>query len=240
MPYYIYAMAPKKKAGHGITVRELADSKQYSKFGENRLGVLLLAQLTASDDPDHIAAESLVGGGNDRKIDSFLINLEKKAAYIGQLYLANNWGKAEAPASKASDLNTAAAWLFSAAKAKELSKSVADRSLELNKLMAAGEVTTLNVFYCHNCEESQNVADELETVRESVGQRLTAEGLTNVHVTAVEYGLGRLQSLVETDPNKLFVKETKEINVQDAILQSTDEWDAITTTVDGRWLNELF
>jgi hypothetical protein len=233
-------MAPKKKAGHGITVRELADSKQYSKFGENRLGVLLLAQLTASDDPDHIAAESLVGGGNDRKIDSFLINLEKKAAYIGQLYLANNWGKAEAPASKASDLNTAAAWLFSAAKAKELSKSVADRSLELNKLMAAGEVTTLNVFYCHNCEESQNVADELETVRESVGQRLTAEGLTNVHVTAVEYGLGRLQSLVETDPNKLFVKETKEINVQDAILQSTDEWDAITTTVDGRWLKELF
>jgi hypothetical protein len=82
--------------------------------------------------------------------------------------------------------------------------------------------------------------DELETVRESVGKRLTAEGLTNVHVTAVEYGLDRLRSLLEVDPNKLFVKETKEIDVSSATHQSTDEWDAITTTVDGRWLKDLF
>ncbi|MBI2808862.1 MAG: hypothetical protein HYX68_28090 [Planctomycetes bacterium] len=182
-------MSTKKTPGQGITVRELADSKEYKKFGENRLGVLLLTQLTASDDPDHVAAESLVGGGNDRKIDSFLINLEKKAAYIGQLYLNHNWGKVGAPANKASDLNTAAAWLFSTAKAKKLSQTVADRSLELKRLIAAGEVTSLSVFYCHNCKESQSVADELETVRESVGKRLAAEGLTNVHVTAVEYGL---------------------------------------------------
>lgn len=233
-------MTSKKQAGQGISVRDLADSREYKKFGENRLGVLLLTQLTASDDPDYIAAESLVGGGNDRKIDSFLINLEKKAAYIGQLYLSNNWGKAEAPASKASDLNTAAAWLFSTAKANKLSQSVADRSLELKELIATGDVTTLNLFYCHNCKESQNVADELETVRESVGQRLKAEGLANVHVTAVEYGLDRLQSLLETDPNKLFIDETKEIGAQSAIHQSTNEWDAITTTVDGKWLKELF
>jgi hypothetical protein len=63
-----------------------------------------------------------------------------KALSIGQLYLSNNWGKAEAPANKASDLNTAAAWLFSAAKAKKLSQTVAHRWLELKKLIAAGEV----------------------------------------------------------------------------------------------------
>jgi AIPR protein len=137
-------------------------------------------------------------------------------------------------------LNTAAAWLFSAAKAKKLSKTVADRSCELKKLIAAGEVTTLNLFYCHNCKESQNVADELETVRESVVQRLKAEGLPNVQVSAVEYGLDRLQSILETDPNKLFVNETIEIDFDSAIYQSTDEWRAITTTVEGQWLKELF
>ncbi len=233
-------MVRNSKPQQRITVRELADSKEFRKFGENRLGVLLLTQLTDSDDPDYIAAESLVGGENDRKIDSFLIDLTKKAAYIGQLYISNKWGKAAAPSNKASDLNAAAAWLFSTAKAKKLSKTVGDRSLELKRLIAEGEVTTLNLFYCHNCIESQNVTDELETVRESVGKRLSAEGLTNVHVTAVEYGLERLQSLLEIDPNKLFVKEEKEIDASGAIYQSTDEWDAITTTVDGIWLKDLF
>src|SRR5690349_16230767 len=108
-------MPTKKKPGHAISVRTLSDSKEYAKFRENRLGVMLLTLLTASEDPDHIAAESLVGGGNDKKIDSFLINLGNKSAYIGQLYIAKRWGKSGAPSNKASDLNTAAAWLFSSA-----------------------------------------------------------------------------------------------------------------------------
>jgi hypothetical protein len=234
-------MATKKKtAGATITVRDLFDSKEYEKFGKNRLGVLLLTLLTASEDPDHIAAESLVGGGNDKKIDAFLNNLENKSAYVGQLYISERWGKKEANANKASDLNTASAWLFSKSGSKRLSKTVADRANELKKLIAAGEITTLNMFYCHNCLESNSVKEELDTVRESVEQRLASEGLKGVVVTAVEYGLNRLQSLLEADPSKLFVKETKRIPIKNAIYQKTADWDAITATVDGAWLKQLF
>src|SRR5687768_9317892 len=115
---YDFSMSAPKGKNPALLVKDLVDSREYRKFHEDRLGVLLLTMLTGNEDPDHIAAEALVGGGNDKKIDAFLIDLEHRCAYIGQHYIAAKWGKTAAPANKASDLHTASAWLFSAVGAK--------------------------------------------------------------------------------------------------------------------------
>lgn len=232
-------MATHNTAAAPLAVKDIANSPDYSKFKENRLGVLLLTMLTGNEDPDHVGAEALVGGGNDKKIDAFFIDLEQHCAYIGQLYIADKWGKSGAPANKASDLNTATAWLLSVAGAKTLPKTLLDRAAELQRLLRSGEVQAIHLFYCHNCVESHPVKVELDTAQESMQKRLTAESLPSVSVTATEYGLTRLQSLIETDPNKQFVNVSKGIKASDSLYEDTASWDAVTTTVDGTWLKEL-
>ena len=85
------------------------------KYNENALALFALQLRFQIEDIDAVAASSLTGGGGDKKCD--LIYVDKEAGYIIviQAYMADlikNPNKKAASSNKASDLNTAAAWLF--------------------------------------------------------------------------------------------------------------------------------
>ena len=58
------------------------------------------------------ATDSLTDSPNDKKADIIYLNEAEGIACIAQGTVAVDWGKREAPANKASDLNTAVAWLL--------------------------------------------------------------------------------------------------------------------------------
>jgi len=104
---------------------------------------------------------------------------------------SDDWGKQEAPANKASDLNTAAAWLL-----QRPIEEVPDVIRGHAKLLRDGlEKKTINkiIFaYAHNAFESHNVEVELETVR----HLLNALNITKkADVEVVELGLRRIEAL---------------------------------------------
>ena len=75
--------------------------------------------------------------------------------------------KTEAPANKAIDLNTAAAWLFSTP-IHELPAQISSAAAAVHTALEADQIQTIQFWYVHNCRESQNVRDELARVESTV------------------------------------------------------------------------
>jgi hypothetical protein len=85
-----------------------------SQYGDNALPLFAVALHLDVEDTATFATESLTDHPADKKADIIYINEADGIACVAQGYTAKEWGKQEAPANKASDLNTAAAWLLQA------------------------------------------------------------------------------------------------------------------------------
>jgi hypothetical protein len=71
--------------------------------------------------------------------------------------------KAEAPANKASDLNTALTWLLST-DLDHLPEALKGRADELRAAIHAGEIKQIFIWYVHNLPCAPNVQRELRAV----------------------------------------------------------------------------
>jgi hypothetical protein len=84
----------------------------------NRIGyndaylVVAIALFVEEPDVDALASEGLTEGGNDKKIDFIYHDKEARRIVFAQGYMSTK-NNDSAPANKASDLNTACAWLVS-------------------------------------------------------------------------------------------------------------------------------
>jgi hypothetical protein len=74
--------------------------------------VLAVALFIEEPDAESIASSSLTEGGNDKKIDLIHLDREARRIVFAQGYMSRSKNDS-APANKASDLNTACAWLLS-------------------------------------------------------------------------------------------------------------------------------
>lgn len=75
-------------------------------YGDNAL-LLLVAQLRLGfDDVDTFASNSLTDGNNDKKCDLVAVSAGKQRIVLAQGYMSTKATVGEAPANKASDLNT--------------------------------------------------------------------------------------------------------------------------------------
>ena len=81
-------------------------------YGNNALPLFAVGLHLGVEDLASFATDSLTDSPNDKKADIIYIDEAEGIACIAQGTTAADWGKAEAPANKASDLNTATAWLL--------------------------------------------------------------------------------------------------------------------------------
>ena len=91
----------------------LESDEVLAPYGHNALPLFAIGLHLQVEDLAAFATECLTDSPNDKKADIIYINEADGIACIAQGTTATEWGKAEAPANKASDLNTAAAWLLS-------------------------------------------------------------------------------------------------------------------------------
>lgn len=83
------------------------------KIGESNAHLVwTLAMLLQEPDLEYFASAALTDGSDDKKIDLLYIDRDEGKIILAQGYF-NNKKRDSAPANKASDLNTAAAWLLS-------------------------------------------------------------------------------------------------------------------------------
>ena len=211
---------------------------EIQKYGSNSLLMFTLALYIRAEDIKELAAEGLTDGSNDKKADFCYLDLTEGRAIIAQSYLAQEWGKASAPANKASDLNTATAWLISA-NLKRVPEHLKPKAHELRRALEDGDIKRVEIIYVHNCLESKNVDEELKSVAEATQAKIDALGV-DVIVSYRELGIQGIEDVYKTRDAEILVDDWVKIPGDCLSEQSASGWKAVVTTVSGGWLQKLF
>src|SRR4051794_40148932 len=137
-----------------------------SPFEAEGVGVFALGLRFGLDDLQTVAAESIADGPNDKKIDVLYIDRAQRSAFIMQCYGAQGKFEQQAPGNKATDLHTAAAYVFSGG-LDNVPAPIRAQVTDLRSAIADGSVDAVYFWYVHNQTESDNIGKELKQVEVS-------------------------------------------------------------------------
>jgi hypothetical protein len=205
------------------------------KFGESNAYLLWsLSMYLDNGDADELAS-ALTDQPNDKKIDFIFVDLDEKRLVFAQGYYSQKHGE-QAPANKASDLNTAAAWLISG-DLKQVPEALAEIIREARSAIGTGDVDSIELLYVHNLPESKNVSNELKTVEAHLSKGLEK---SNVRVSTVELGLQELEKIFVAKESQILVRDRVTCPAKIHFEESGPKWKAAVTSVPGDWLRGLF
>ncbi len=198
--------------------------------------VWAMALYLEEPDIEALASEALTDGPNDKKIDFIYLDRDVKRIVFAQGYFGRT-AKDSAPANKASDLNTAAAWLISG-EVSEVPDQLRPTIEECRAALADGEIDSIELLYVHNLPESVNVTRELQTAASHLRKAL-GEG-SPVSVTSRELGSSLIEHLFATQESHIEVREEIQCPAVPEFTASGPTWEASIMSVPGIWLHELF
>ena len=205
-------------------------------YGNNALPLFAVGLHLRVEDLASFANDSFTDGPNDKKADIIYINEAEGLACIAQGTTAADWGKAEAPANKASDLNTAAVWLL-LQPIDEIPEHISGHVKLLREGLSQGTITKLIFAYAHNAYESPNVEHELQATRELI-RRLPITQQCDVEV--VELGLRTIEALHLTSIGSIQVTKQIQFPAAQYIRETGDGWEAFVISINGATLFDLY
>lgn len=223
-----------------ITAFEARDDLK--KYGDNALLLFALQLKYQIEDIDSVAVNALTDGNDDKKCDLVFVDREKEIAVIAQGYYCSNPNKPTAKANKASDLNTAIAWLFSRP-IDELPSRLQTAASDLRDAIESKQITSIQFWFVHNLPESDNVRDELRTV-ESSAQRMIRSAFPQAEIqeiSAVEVGINVLNEWYNALTTPILVTDEFSIPTPYGGFEISEvDWAAYVTVIPVDWLHKTF
>ncbi|MBM7113940.1 AIPR family protein [Archangium primigenium] len=214
--------------------------KDLNKYGSNALLLFALQLRHHIDDIDTAAADALTDGSNDKKCDLVYVDRSSRLAVVAQGYLAKQ-PKKEAPANKASDLNTAITWLLTT-NIKSLPEKMRPAAKDLREALKNKEIDVLEIWYVHNCTESTNVKSELAAVTSGAKAALDSgykeSGCSEVQF--LEVGINTLGNWYRTIETAVLVSDNFTIQIPGGYKIEEGKWAAYSTAVPAKWLYEIY
>ncbi|GAA4183337.1 hypothetical protein GCM10022252_10610 [Streptosporangium oxazolinicum] len=211
-------------------------------YGADKGLMLFALQLQFGiQDIDSVAAVALTDGSNDKKCDLVYVDRDSGIIVLAQGYCAQDLSKKEAPANKASDLNTAATWLLTG-DTEKLPEVLQSAALEVRDALAQDQITNFYIWYNHNLPESDNVKSELDQVVATTSGILKTN-FSRASVTSIvaqEIGRSRLEELYRRAQAPIIVSQEFTLKVPGGFEIGGDKWKAYCTSVSGRWLRDLW
>jgi hypothetical protein len=207
-----------------------------STYGNNALPLFAVALHLDVEDVGSFATESLTDHPADKKADIIYINEAEGVACVAQGYTAQDWGKQEAPANKASALNTAAAWVLQSP-IGDVPRRIRAHAKLLRDGLTKKTISRVIFAYAHNALESQNVETELQTVRHLLSALDVAK---DADVEVVELGLGRIEELYLASLGAIQVTDEVTLPAKEVISEQGPGWRAFVLSVNGAKLQELY
>lgn len=181
-----------------------------------------------------LADESLTDQYDDKKIDFLRIDYERQKIYVVQGYYSKKQ-KDNAPANKASDMNTAAAWL-STGDITQLPPKLKNIVNEARDCIANSEITGLELVYVHNCGESVPVEQELRTAKEYFQKAVGSA----ISVTYKEIGNQTVESLYKEQNSNIKVLDRISCPFKPGFIEKHDSWNSVILTITGDWLRTIY
>ncbi|NLJ30630.1 MAG: hypothetical protein GX424_03345 [Clostridiales bacterium] len=187
------------------------------------------------DDVDELASDCLTDSKNDKKID--FINVDEG---LGKITIAQGYYSTKerdvAPSNKASDLNTALAWLTSG-DLHDIPENLREIIKSCRELMEDQEISSIEILYVHNLPESENCRKELETAANHLKSLLSDE---DIEVKYNELGSSSIEELYIRRESPIIIRDKISIPVKPIYTESSTAWDAYVFSVTGDWLSNLY
>lgn len=186
-------------------------------------------------DLESMANDDLTDNGDDHGIDFLRYDEDAGTLYLAQGYHTSKV-KQSAPASKAADLNAACAWLMKG-EIEKFNPEIQQNISEARAAILNGDVQKILLVYVHNCGESVEVRDELETAKQTLLALLDGK---EVEVKTVQLGNETLERLFQNQAANIIVTDEVECPFPVKYTEDTPIWRAAVLTVSGQWLREQY
>jgi AIPR protein len=207
------------------------------KFGVGKAHLLWVMGIYLDDSNlEELASECLTDGSDDKKIDFIKLDYDNKKIVFAQGYYTDK-NMDSAPANKASDLNTAGAWLLSGDPSvvpTQLSQIIQD----CRRAIEAGDIEKIELLYVHDLPESVNVNKELKTAAEHLFAALPKD--KNVFVIARELGLREVEVLYSESSSQIVISGNIPCPAKIEFTEKGSDWEAYILSVPGSWLRNLY
>lgn len=208
-----------------------------SELGEGNAHLIWsMAMYLDEPDTNKLAADCLTDGFKDKKIDFLSLDYDNKRLVFAQGFYSKKTNDS-APANKASDLNTASAWLFSG-NLNDIPTDLAEIIIDCRKAIAEDEIESIDLLYVHNLPESVNVARELQTVASHLRKCLPVG--SEISVNAKELGIQAIERLYATQGSSIEILDEITCPSPIEFEEAGPSWKAVVTSVPGAWLNSIF
>ena len=140
------------------------------------------------------------------------------------------------PPNKASDLNTAAAWLLQQP-IEEIPETIRGQAKLLREGLSQGSITRLIFAYAHNSYESTNVMNELQATRQlvhglAISQQCDIEG--------VELGLRNIEALHLRSLGVIQIAKEIQFPADQYVREKGEGWEAFVISISGASLFDLY
>ena len=212
-----------------------AETQLINDYGEGNAYLIWVMGLYLDfSNLNELGEECLTDQSDDKKIDFLRIDEERQKIYVVQGFYSGK-EKDNAPANKASDMNTAAAWLTTGDIYK-LPLRLKDIVKTAREAIAGGEITNLELIYAHNCSESVPVEQELRTAKEYFQK---AMGDT-VSVTYKEIGNQTAARLFKEQNSNIKVLDIISCPFKPGYEEQNGTWNSVVLTVTGDWLRTIY
>lgn len=214
------------------------DLHQYSP---NSLSIFALSLYLRLEDVHEFAANAVTEGPNDKKVDICYVDEIDNRVIIAQSYFSAEWGRKAARANKASDLNTAVAWLLSASE-DNIPPYLRTKAIELRRLLKSESIRYIEILFIHNCYESQNVQYELKTVADATRDitNTIVRNPDSIIISYREFGITEIEDLYRSRGSDVLIDDWINVpGVESYVKEQSDGWSAILTSVSGSWIRDL-
>lgn len=182
-----------------------------------------------------LAADYLVDGVNDHKIDFLQYDEDEKSLIIVQGYHSQKI-KESAKANKAADLNAALAWLFGG-DINHFGNEIRPKVEVVRKALAEGNLLHIELLFVHNCGESKEVEKELKTASDYLSNFLN---LPQIEITYKELGNPTLENYYLKKIAHISVDVVIECPFPVIYEERSDNWSSAILSVTGEWLRNLY
>lgn len=214
-----------------------AHAELIARLGEGNAHLVWAIGLFLEEpDLEALASEALTDGPDDKKVDFIHLDRDGKRIVFAQGYFSSTTREA-APANKASDLNTAAAWLLSG-DLNRVPPTLRSAVEECRQALMDGDVESVELLYVHNLPESVNVNRELQTAAEHLKRSLGAD--PGVGVISRELGAQSIEHLFRSQDSHIEVRDEIPCPAHVLFQESGPNWKAAVLSVPGAWLHDLF
>lgn len=223
------------------TWKQAYESREDLKaYNDNGLALFALALRFRIDDIESVAAESITDGHNDKKCDIVYTNEEEGYAILAQCYFSTK-DRQEASANKASDLNTALAWLLQR-DINEVPERIKSAAQQLRGAIKTGKIKNFYIWYVHNLPGSVNVIQELVTVQQTATTILKDQFKeSKLQVHTIEVGQEVLSEWYSESLSPILVEDTFKIIIENGGYEVTGEnWKAFCTSISGKLLHRAY